>query len=779
MITETYCKETRSVRNIKVAADFIVAGGGITGVCAAIAAARNGIKVALIQDRPVLGGNSSSEIRLWILGATSHMGNNNRWAREGGIIDEILVENIYRNKEGNPVIFDTVVLDKVLAEKNISLFLNTVVYKIEKSDQRNISSATAYNSQNQTEYEFQGKYFCDSTGDGMLAYLAGATCRIGAEDSDEFNEKLSPDKETYGEKLGHSILFYTKDVGQPVKYIPPKFAMSRDEIVKNINRIDNPNYFDPRQTGCRFWWIEFGGRLDTIFESEEIKFRLWEVIYGIWDYIKNSGRFPDVENLAIEWVGNIPGKRESRRFLGYHMLTQQDVIEQRHHYDVVAYGGWSLDLHPADGVFSKLKNACNQWHSKGIYQIPYRCYLSPDLDNVFISGRIFSATHVAFASSRVMATSAAGGEAVGTAAALCVNQGYTPVQLMEKDKISMLQRQLIKQGAYLPQYEFMTNPDNPDYSHKQLIPNPLINTADINVSSELKLSEIPFNGYWKSLEQSAAQMLPVTKGKMPQIKVRIKATKSTQQVVELRISSKQFNHTPDIILETVVIDLNVGENEIMLPFKATIPETCYSFVCFIKNENTYIMTSKMLMTGLVSVFNKILPAVSNWGRQDPPDNIGVEAFEFWCPERRPDGQNIAMNISPALSCFSKENLRTSPYRPVEKPNAWVAATDDENPTITLTWKEQKDIKYLTLFADTDYDNAMESVQLGHSENRMPQCIEIFKVFDEDGELLHENNDNYQTINKININSKTKLLKIQIERTNKDTAVSLFGIHIEE
>lgn len=760
MIIETVSKEKRSVKKIKKVVDFVVAGGGIAGVCAAIAAARSGAKVALIQDRPVLGGNGSSEVRLWMLGATSHMGNNNRWAREGGIIDEILVENTFRNKEGNPIIFDTVILDKVLAEKNISLYLNTVVYKIEKSDERNVSSLIAYNSQNETKYEFYGKYFCDSTGDGLLAYLAGATYRIGAEDREEFNEKFAPDKAVYGEKLGHSILFYTKDAGKPVSYIPPKFAMKQEEIVKYVNRIDNPNYFNPKQLGCKFWWIEFGGRLDTIRESEEIKYKLWDVVYGIWDYIKNSGKFESVENLTLEWVGNIPGKRESRRFLGHYMLTQQDIVEQRTHDDVVAFGGWSLDLHPADGVFSKIKDACNQWHSKGVYQIPYRCYLSPDLDNVFLNGRIIGATHVAFASSRVMATAAAGGEAVGTAAGLCIGNGYRPVDLLDSGKMRLFQEQLIRQGAYLPQ------------SPIQYVDS-LMEEADIHVSSEWSLDELPFDGPWKSLEQSAAQLLPMTKGKMPRLSVLIKAEQDTRQTVDLRISSKPFNHTPDVILETLVVDLKRGENNVELAFDADIPHTCYAFVCFMRNEHVSIQSSQRLVTGLVAVFNKILPAVSNWGKQEPAEDIGVEAFEFWCPERRPNGQNIAMRISPALACFTKDNLRTSPYRPVEKTNAWVADPEDKEATITISWKEPKEIRGITLFADTDYDHAMESVQWGHWDSQMPFCVESIIV--EESEV----SNNYQTRLKVDFQNKIVLdqLKIKLKKVKQNIPSSLFGVQV--
>src|SRR6478609_6292329 len=130
----------RSLNTVTLNSQLVVTGGGLSGVCCAITAARLGLQVVLIQDRPVLGGNSSSEVRLWVLGATSHMGNNNRWAREGGVIDELLVENMHRNPEGNAVIFDTVVLDKVVSEPNITLLLNTAVYEAEKSSTDTISA---------------------------------------------------------------------------------------------------------------------------------------------------------------------------------------------------------------------------------------------------------------------------------------------------------------------------------------------------------------------------------------------------------------------------------------------------------------------------------------------------------------------------------------------------------------------------------------------------------------------------------------------------------------
>src|SRR5688500_6913679 len=147
--------EGGSSRNLfteQIDADLVIVGGGVSGVCCAITAAREGLKIVLVQDRPVLGGNASSEVRLWVLGATSHMGNNNRWAREGGVIDELLVENTFRNPEGNPMILDSLLLDKVVSEPNITLLLNTAVFDIRMNGSR-IELAKAYCSQNQTDYQ--------------------------------------------------------------------------------------------------------------------------------------------------------------------------------------------------------------------------------------------------------------------------------------------------------------------------------------------------------------------------------------------------------------------------------------------------------------------------------------------------------------------------------------------------------------------------------------------------------------------------------------------------
>ena len=755
-------EDSRDFKKVTIEGDLVIAGGGLTGVCCAIAAAREGLKAILIQDRPVLGGNASSEVRLWALGATSHMGNNNRWSREGGIIDEILVENTFRNKEGNPVLFDMVLIDKVLAEKNITLLLNTVIYRAEKKDARNISGVVALNPQNGTEYHVTGKYFADCTGDGTLGYLTGASFRMGAEDRAEYGEDFAPDRKTYGELLGHSILFYMKDTGRPVTFTAPDFALK--DVEKVIPKLQNPNYFNVGQQGCKYWWLEYGGRLDTVTDTEEIKFELWKVVYGVWDYIKNSGKFPQAGNLTLEWAGLFPGKRESRRFTGLYTITQQDIIGQRRHYDAVAYGGWAIDLHPSDGVYAP-GNACNQWHSKGVYQIPYRCYVTPDIDNLFIGGRIISSSHVANGSTRVMCTAALGGEVIGRAAAICEGRGLLPADIAAPENIPSLQERLVRNGNFIPGLGLS-------------VPGNLVKEAGITVSSVLELDSLPHDGTWFRLDYPAAELVPVA-DKVPAIVMTVEADEATELCMELRSSVKKENYTPDRTDAVRRISLQKGMNDIRVDFGVSYDSPRYVFLCFMTNPEVRIPLSGRLVTGITSVFNHINPAVSNFGRQTPPDGIGVEAFEFWCPKRRPEARNIAMKFEPALDAFGAGNLKNDLWRPYLGTNAWVAAAEDISPMLRLDWEEEQSISEITLFFDTDQDHAMESVQMGHAESVMPFCYREYRIFDSKGNELFHIRDNHQTVNrlKLAVPVPTRSLTVEFTRPEGDVCPGLMGLDI--
>lgn len=742
--------------------DFVVIGGGLTGVCCAITAARAGIKVALLQDRPVLGGNASSEVRLWALGATSHMGNNNRWSREGGVINEILVENVYRNKDGNPLMFDMLLIDKVLAEKNITLRLNTVVYDVVKSSSSCIEKVLAYNPACETKYEIKGTIFADCSGDGIVSYLSGVSFRMGAEDKEEFDEGFAPDKAQYGELMGHSIFFYIKDAGHPVSFVTPDFALQ--DVEACIPKIQNSEYFDIHHHGCKYWWLEYGGRLDTIHDTEAIKMELWKVVYGIWGYIKNSGKYPEMDNYTLEWAGLIPGKRESRRFKGLYTLTQQDIICQNRHYDAVAYGGWAIDLHPADGVYGAGR-ACNQWHSKGIYQIPFRCFVGAEIDNLMFGGRIASVTHVANGSTRVMCTSAHGGQAIGMAAALCIHNGLLPIAYADEMRIKELQRALIETGQYIP--DIVVEDDTN-----------LLNQAKLSVSSELELNSLLPNGNYVRLDFSVAQLLPV-RGKMPEISLDVIADEDTELIVELRTSSKSGNYTPDVSMESYTFALKTGLQSISIPFVSEFAEERYVFVCFMRNLQIRVAESDQLLTGVMTVFNQVNIAVSNYGRQEPPVGIGVETFEFWCPKRRPDGKNLALNFSVPLKIYSVKNLLNSYFRPFKGTNAWAADWQDEAPTLILQWKEMKKISSMRLFFDANYDHAMETVQYGHYDRVMPQCVRKVVIRDMQDEVRYMLEDNFAGCLDIKWNRAWSTDKVVIELAHPSGFVpaAMFGLVI--
>ena len=745
----------RSIYEEAIECDVCVVGGGLAGVCAAITAARHGARVTLVQDRPVLGGNASSEVRLWTLGATSHMNNNNRWAREGGVIDEILVENMFRNPEGNPMFFDTTLLEMTTVEPNLRLLLNTAAQKVTIDDGARITEVRAYNSQNETDYRISAGFIIDASGDGVVAFQAGVPYRFGAETEEEFGEKFVPDPEVYGERLGHSIFFYTRDVGRPITFVPPAYALNN--VSDKIPRYKN---FAVSQNGCQFWWIEYGGRLDTVHDTEKIKWELWKVVLGVWNYIKNSGEHPEAENLTLEWMGAIPGKRESRRFEGYSMLVQQDLIEQRVHGDVVSYGGWSIDLHPADGVYASLPG-CTQLHAKGVYQIPFGTMVTPHVPNLFLAGRIISASHVAFGSTRVMATCANGAQAVGLAAALATEKGLQPADFRAGPHLEELQLSLVRAGQYIPQ-------------HPVDDPQDLSGGAEISASTEMKLDLLNRPAPARILlDRPRAQLLPLSAGAIPGMEFRADVAVDAQLTVRLYRSSKPFNFTPDVELAAHSVNLAAGiDRPVVIDVDASLDTAQYIFVAFDANPSVRMHAVEDRISGLLSVAYR--------RDQTADTDIGVEEFGFWTPDRRPGGQLFAFSVNEGYDAgaFAPGHVASNLHRPVSGPNAWVARIDDPLPTLSLRWDSLQPIRRIHLFFDTDADHPMESVLWGQPERAMPYCVRSYEIVADNGSVLWTETENHQTRNEVLFEQtvKTTSLEIRIESVWGRAPASLFGVH---
>jgi hypothetical protein len=419
---------------VDLACDVFVAGGGLAGVCAAVAAARNGAKVVLVQDRSRLGGNSSSEVKMHVVGANCHKGRPG-W-RESGLIEEFRLDDAVNNPQRSWELWDLLLYDKVVSEPNITLLLDSVLYSAETKGGR-IDRAFVRCDKTEQVYRVTAKLFIDATGDSRLGLEAGAEMRHGREARAEFGESLAPlraDDET----LGSSILFTSRRYDRPMPFRPPRWARKVTKEQLRMRKITSWEY--------GYWWVEWGGDRDIIRDNERTRFELLAIVMGVWDHIKNSGEHPTSANWAMDWVGMMPGKRGSRRLVGDHVLTQQDLLGKNGDFaDAVAIGGWPMDDHPPGGFDRPDLPPNTSVKSAEVYNIPLRSLYSKNVANLLMAGRNISASHVAFTSTRVMATCACIGQASGTAAALCARHGLTPRQLAgDRKRLVELQQTLLR-----------------------------------------------------------------------------------------------------------------------------------------------------------------------------------------------------------------------------------------------------------------------------------------------------------------------------------------------
>ena len=428
--------------------DVLVAGGGPAGVPCAIAAARCGAKVILCHDRPVLGGNASSEVRMHIVGADCSGGRGAELAteaREGGILEEIRLEAAVRNPQRSASMLDLILYEKCRAESNLTLLLNTAVTGVERQGRR-IIRAAAERPSTEDRFRIRAEVFVDCTGDGRLGAEAGASFRRGRESREEFGESLGPDRADSA-TLGSTLLFQATRHDKPMPFVAPPWARKFSEADLALRPPAAPGVDRGLEYG--YWWVEWGGRLDTIKDSETIRDELLAIMLGVWDHIKNGGDH-GAECWALDWFGFLPAKRESRRFIGQYTLTQNDVMDPKPFEDAIAYGGWPIDTHPPEGVDAANEPPCQQLDVPHLYDIPLRACISRDVDNLLFAGRNISATHIAFASTRVMATCTAVGQGVGTAAACSVSQGLLPSQLPGNPQaMRSIQQRLLRDDAYL------------------------------------------------------------------------------------------------------------------------------------------------------------------------------------------------------------------------------------------------------------------------------------------------------------------------------------------
>lgn len=481
-----------NLRSKKHSVDLCVIGGGLGGIMTAISAARHGASVVLMQDRPVLGGNASSEIRMWVSGAGSRV----RHLQETGLVEEILLENMYRNPDRNFSIWDSVLYEKVKFEKNITLLLNCACCDAEMNGS-SVKSVTGFQLTTYTYHTVEAKIFADCSGDSILAELTGAEYMVGREAKETFDESMGLDKADK-KTMGMSLMIQAHETDRKIDFIPPKWAyvFNTDEEMKNkphdcLNKINT-----------NFYWIELGGEQDSIHDTEEIRDELLKIAFGVWDHIKNKGDH-GADNWELDWIGFLPGKRESRRYVGDYIMTQNDVMNAKIFDDTVAYGGWQIDNHLPGGfnMSGKGENHLQKVRLREPYGIPYRSLYSKNIDNLMFAGRNISTSHLAFATTRVMATCGVIGQAVGTAAALAVQKGILPREVLSC--ISQLQELLLEDDCFLPKFKRET----PALTQKAVLSAEYGDPSNLQNGVDRKIWGND-NGYWGICNRAVTYTFP-------------------------------------------------------------------------------------------------------------------------------------------------------------------------------------------------------------------------------------------------------------------------------
>ncbi len=398
--------------------DVVVVGGGIAGITTAVQSSRLGLKVALIQNRPVLGGNNSSEIRVHLMGDLDK----NHYPKLGRIVRELDNGDPENANPDARAYGDKRKLEVVLAEKNVSLFLSTHAHGVEMEGDR-IVAVLARNIETNKEYRFRGTLFADCTGDGTLGYLAGADYRLGRESRSETGETMAPE-EADDFTMGSSNLWNAAEEPFPSEFPETPWALPFSDE------------YHMEGTRSRWTWETGFGNFNTVLDAEKIRDHNFRAIYGNWSYLKNHKK-EKYANWKLNWVAYISGKRESRRMMGDHILTQQELQDHVIYPDGVVTTTWSIDLHFPDSVNSKYfpGEEFISWYVHPEikpYPVPYRCLYSRNIDNLMMAGRNISVTHVALGTIRVMRTTGMMGEVLGHAAYLCIKHETDPRGVYEE-----------------------------------------------------------------------------------------------------------------------------------------------------------------------------------------------------------------------------------------------------------------------------------------------------------------------------------------------------------
>ena len=738
----------------------VVIGGGCAGVCAAIAAARLGASTALVHDRPLLGGSASGELGVHIAGADCSGSATARYVRESGIIDEIRLENLKRNTTGSAHMLSLIMREHVQTEADLDLYMNTRSLDVTLTSQSRIEAIAAYQLSTEKQYRFSGQLFVDCTGDGVVAAAAGARFRIGREARTEFDESLAP--EIADDKtLPSSVEFFLKDMGRPVRFDAPAWAHT---FATDADLPFRSTQADDWQFGGLYggyWWLATGGDQSTIVDNEAIYEELLKVVMGIWDHMKNRGEH-GAANFALHSVSPIPGKRESRRLEGLYWLTQNDVHAGRVFDDAVAYGGWPIDIHPPEGIYSKEPPNLAVPLARP-YTIPLRCLFSSNVKNLFFAGRNASYTHVGLGSPRVMATCAVAGQAAGVAAALCAKHRQTPHSL-HKHKTGEVQHELRTQGAYIPYLKYedatMTTSARPAAS----------STAKLDLSGE------PDPDSRTPVEQRLFQLLPLSTGELQRIEVLVDASRRVTLKAGIRRACDIWDFSSQTDLATAKAITNVGEQWTGFDFGGLDIDAGFYWM-WLERESADTAAEGRSVYWLAS---ERCPVGTVRGSFQPR--------ECRVPELAPPYTTLRgsflLRLQPESTPYAAENITGTGTRPERWTNLWISKpTGDQPEWVELRWDGPQRLRSVHLYFDGQFDtNLIWPPPLGvFGCGVLPSIVKRYEVTlrtDAGWKTVVEVDENYhyRRIHELG-DIQASALRLYVYETNGVAEARVYGIRV--
>lgn len=760
--------------------DFVVVGGGLAGLCCALAAARSGTNTVLIQDRPVLGGNSSSEIRVIPFGST----NFSTWARETGIMEEIQLED----RANNHVDFfehgminrnyDMLLLEKVRREPNLTLFLNTSVRGVDSEPvdpeaphgQRRVVAVHASQLGSEKELIYKGTQFADCTGDATIGFLAGAEVRYGREARDEFDENMAPIKADTV-TMGSTITMRALDVGHPVPYEPPPWVTvykTEDEIgpKRRVAHIKRPLYGG-------YWWLEVSDPpYHQIDDNQAVMDELHKHVLGVWNYIKNYSPLKEhAKTYVLDWIGVIPGKRESRRLVGDVTVTEHDVHTDRQWPDRVCTAGWTIDLHIKGGILNKdepgelsyIDDNYNHYIRTVPFTLPLRAFYCKDIENLWMAGRNISVTHVAMGATRVQQIHANQGQAVGTAAAYSIRCGLTPRQTANPDDTHFkdIQQQILREDMSVLG---LVNEDPKDLARRATVT--ATSTAPLDFGAPRTENFIP-------LSKALSQIFPVTADRVETVSFYLK--NETDSDIDVEASLCELIHIwdkevrPMTAQTTVHVPAN-SEGWYDASFNADVSPGKSYRVSLSAEDGLSWALAEHHPTGTSAQFH-----YKSTGGAEPQNahveslqqhEIALPIFERWVQEK---WISRAIRITPVPYPYGAYNINNGVAAPYTMPNLWVSDPGQSLPQ-SATLELDTPHRFNTVSVAFDTNLNLSYTRFG-TFWRAPTCARHWRIYAEiDGEwqIVYEETNNYLRRREVRFDTVTsQRLKLEIIATNKD------------